>query len=163
MWYLGTMPPNDTPPTDGPLLAERYRLGEALRPSPYSATYRAWDERLRVWRVAKVLLPEWAEREGVRERFEHCAQVMALKPHPHVVKVVESGSSDGLPYLVMEWTAGGTLMHWLQRHGRYASRGTLARQEDHFWQRSVEKLGKGVAAPGLRPSWQFKVACCRCP
>ena len=35
-----------------------------------AGVYRAYDERLRVWRAAKVLFPEFAGKRKIRKRFE---------------------------------------------------------------------------------------------
>ncbi len=79
--------------------------------------YRAWDDRLRVWRAAKVLLPEFARKKKLRKRFEREAHTMARLEHPNLVRVVDVGTSGSLPFIVMELVPCGTLMQWVDRNG----------------------------------------------
>ena len=79
--------------------------------------YRAWDDRLRVWRAAKVLLPEFARKKKLRRRFEREAHTMARLEHPNLVRVVDVGTSGSLPFIVMELVPCGTLMQWVDRNG----------------------------------------------
>jgi len=82
-----------------------------------AGVYRAWDERLRVWRAAKVLLPEFARKKKLRQRFEREAHTMARLEHPNLVRVVDVGTSGRLPFIVMELVPSGTLMQWVERNG----------------------------------------------
>ena len=82
-----------------------------------AGVYRAWDERLRVWRAAKVLLPEFARKKKLRQRFEREAHTMARLEHANLVRVVDVGTSGKLPFIVMELVPSGTLMQWVERNG----------------------------------------------
>ncbi len=82
-----------------------------------AGVYRAYDERLRVWRAAKVLFPEFAGKRKIRKRFEREAHTMARLEHPNLVRVVDVGHSGALPFIVMELVPCGTLMQWVDRHG----------------------------------------------
>ena len=82
-----------------------------------AGVYRAWDERLRVWRAAKVLLPEFARKKKLRVRFEREAHTMARLEHRNLVRVVDVGNRGQLPFIVMELVPCGTLMQWLERNG----------------------------------------------
>ncbi|MEQ1506264.1 MAG: serine/threonine-protein kinase, partial [Myxococcota bacterium] len=105
-------------PPDAPSLAEgRYVLLSRIGEGGMAAVYRAFDTKLRVWRAVKVLVPAYAKRRSVRERFESEAQTMALLEQPNLVRVFDVGSMDGLPFLVMEYVGGGTLDLWVDRHG----------------------------------------------
>ncbi len=82
-----------------------------------AGVYRAWDSELLVWRAVKVLLPEYAKREGLRQRFEREAAAMALLEHPHVIRVYDVVTDEALPYMVMELAEGGNLVGWLKCYG----------------------------------------------
>ena len=107
----------DLAPDDGPLLSERYRLVSRIGEGGMAGVYRAYDERLRVWRAAKVLFPDYARKKKVRRRFEREAHTMARLEHPNLVRVVDVGHSGKLPYIVMELVGCGTLMQWVEVHG----------------------------------------------
>lgn len=79
--------------------------------------YRAYDHRLRRWRAVKLLLPDFAQRAGVRRRFEAEAQALALLEHPHVVRIYDVGGSERDSYLVMELCEAGSVEDWLEHHG----------------------------------------------
>jgi serine/threonine-protein kinase len=71
-----------------------------------------WSARdLRLGRdvAVKLLSPQMAAPEGVRERFEAEARSAARLNHPNVVSVYDTGEHDGVPYLVMELLPGKTL------------------------------------------------------
>ncbi|WP_084956678.1 serine/threonine-protein kinase [Thermoactinospora rubra] len=89
------------------LLAGRYRLDELIAQGPDCEVWRAHD-RQADWTVAVKLLR--AEADAVtRGRFTRRAQALAGVLHPNVVTVLDVGEHDGVPYLVMEHLAGGTL------------------------------------------------------
>jgi serine/threonine protein kinase len=84
--------------------------------------YRAWDQRLQVWRAIKILEPEYAMRRKLRARFESEAHAMARMEHRNIVKVYDIGSDGDIAYLVMELAEGGTPIEWLERHGAMPAR-----------------------------------------
>ncbi len=59
--------------------------------------------------AVKVLSLEGRSAPSARARAIREAMLMASLRHPNVVQVYRSGEAGGLPYLVMEWVAGGTL------------------------------------------------------
>src|SRR5262245_60309740 len=57
-----------------------------------------------------------------RTRFEREAKAAAQLPSPHIVKIVDYGVDDEVPYIVMELLAGEDLRTRLQREGRLTLR-----------------------------------------
>jgi WD40 repeat protein len=53
------------------------------------------------------LSPEMAEK--TLKRFEREAKEVARLTHPNIVKVMDYGEYEGIPYLVMPYLSGGTL------------------------------------------------------
>jgi len=99
-------------------LAEgRYLLVEQLGEGGMATVYRAFDQRLQVWRAVKILLPDYAGKKKIRKRFEAEAQTMALLEHPNIVRVYDVGSEGNCAYIVMELLLGGCLVDWLEAHG----------------------------------------------
>jgi len=84
--------------------------------------YQARDTALNRLVAAKVLAGSWQISADDRARAEREALLMARLDHPGIVRILAAGSTDGLPYLVMEWVAGETL--WSR-----AKRGTLPSRE----------------------------------
>jgi serine/threonine-protein kinase len=73
--------------------------------------YLAGDEELGRPVAVKVLAPNVADDDMVRRRFLREARNAARLSHPNVVQVFDAGTSeDGLPFIVMEYVPGGTLV-----------------------------------------------------
>jgi serine/threonine-protein kinase len=66
----------------------------------------------------KVLAPQFAEDDGFVQRFRREAQAAARIGHPHIVSVFDTGSDDGVHYIVMEYVEGRTLADFLSGGGR---------------------------------------------
>ena len=56
----------------------------------------------------KLLAPQFAEDDGFVQRFRREAQAAAHRA-PHIVSVFDTGSDDGVHYIVMEYVEGRTL------------------------------------------------------
>ena len=66
----------------------------------------------------KMLAPQFADDDGFVKRFRREAQAAASISHPHIVSVFDTGSDDGLHYIVMEYVEGKTLAEYLVGGGR---------------------------------------------
>jgi serine/threonine-protein kinase len=112
-------------PSERPLAA---RLAEALG-SAYTiegeigrggmgVVYRARDERLQRRVAIKVLPPEFAFQQDIRERFTREAQTAARLSHPHIVPIHSVGEGEGLVYFVMGYVDGESVAARIRRRGR---------------------------------------------
>jgi beta-lactam-binding protein with PASTA domain/predicted Ser/Thr protein kinase len=68
--------------------------------------------------AVKVLAPQFADDDGFVQRFRREAQAAASIGHPHIVSVFDTGSDDGVHYIVMEYVEGRTLAEFLAGGGR---------------------------------------------
>ena len=93
----------------GTLIAGRYRIDALLGRGGMAEVYEGYDDRLQRPVAVKVLRPDMAAREDVRNRFEFEARHAARLSHPNVVGVYDTGEDDGMPFLVMELLPGETL------------------------------------------------------
>lgn len=100
----------------------RYLLVKQLGEGGMAAVYRAYDQRLQVWRAVKILSAEYANKPKLRQRFEAEAQTMALLEHKHIVRVYDVGSDGQYAYIIMELVEGGSLVDWLEAHGEMPPR-----------------------------------------
>jgi serine/threonine protein kinase len=114
-----------TDPSAKPLPA---RLAEALG-SAYTiegeigrggmgVVYRARDERLQRRVAIKVLPPELAFQEDIRQRFTREAQTAARLSHPHIVPIHSVGDGQGLVYFVMGYVDGESVAARIRRRGQ---------------------------------------------
>jgi hypothetical protein len=87
----------------------RYHVLEKLGEGGMAAVYRAFDTRLDREVALKVIQPLRQESPEFLKRFEREAKALAQLVHPNIVSIHDYGEHEGTPYLVMEYTPGGTL------------------------------------------------------
>ena len=105
-------------PTAGPgMQLNRWRVERELGQGGMSIVYLAHDAKHDRRVALKVLRPELTISVGV-ERFLREIQITASLAHPHILPLIDSGTSDGLLYLVMPYVAGESLRARLQREPR---------------------------------------------
>ena len=101
----------------GRVLAGRYRLLGAIGSGASGRVYVADDVRLRRRVAVKVLHAALAEDAGFLRRFRTEAQLAASLHHPNVMAVYDWGE-DGVPFMVLELLAGGSLRGMLDHGNR---------------------------------------------
>lgn len=91
-------------------------LGKGGMGAVYSATNQAIGRRVAI----KVLVPDLAEREDVKKRFELEARAAAVINHPGIVDVLDMGeTAEGEPFIVMEYLEGATLKAVYKKRGMF--------------------------------------------
>jgi eukaryotic-like serine/threonine-protein kinase len=90
------------------VLDGRYTLEALVGRGGMADVYRATDQLLRRT-VAVKLLRDVSASESDRRRFAAEAQTLAQLNHPGLVTVLDAGSADDRPYLVMELIDGPSL------------------------------------------------------
>lgn len=105
-------------PKPGRLIADKYQLdamiGEGAMGTVWAATHVNLNQRVAV----KLILPELADSESIRARFEAEAKAAAALRSRFVVQVYDSGiNEEGVPYLVMEYLQGESLEALVDRSG----------------------------------------------
>jgi tetratricopeptide (TPR) repeat protein len=100
---------------DSPLRAiGRFRIRRELGRGGFGVVYLAHDPVLDREVAVKVPHPGGLDPEaGHRLAVE--AQAAARLGHPNIVPVHESGTADGVPYVVSDYCPGISLADWLQR------------------------------------------------
>jgi eukaryotic-like serine/threonine-protein kinase len=89
------------------------RLGEGGMAKVFAGTDRLLGRKVAV----KVLSSQYAQDKTFVERFRREAQAAAGLNHPNVVSVFDTGSDDGVHYIVMEHVEGRTLAHIIGEEG----------------------------------------------
>ncbi|HEY4158893.1 MAG TPA: protein kinase, partial [Polyangiaceae bacterium] len=107
-----------TDPLIGATIAGRYQiegiLGEGGMATVYAARHRLVDRPCAV----KVMNPQLARNEVIRERFRREAKAAQKLAHPNIIEIFDQGENpDGSVYLVMELLRGETLADVLE-HGK---------------------------------------------
>ncbi|MEX0952870.1 MAG: protein kinase [Nitriliruptoraceae bacterium] len=98
-------------------LADRYQLLEPIASGGAAVVWRAYDENLARPVAVKLLHPHHANDPTVVERFERESRAAARLNHPNTVRIYDTGSEDGLVYLVMEFVDGPSLRELIRASG----------------------------------------------
>jgi serine/threonine-protein kinase len=91
------------------LAGGRYQIDAKLGEGGMGVVYRAWDRNLNTHVVIKIPRPQVLSDELSMRRFTQEIRSLVQLAHPHVVKVVDVGDLNGLPFAVMAYLSGGSL------------------------------------------------------
>jgi eukaryotic-like serine/threonine-protein kinase len=95
---------------------ENYEVMERLGQGGMGVVLKAFDRDLKRWVAIKVLAPDLASDQVARQRFAREAQAAAAVRHEHVITIHAVSEVHGVPFLVMEYIAGGSLQDYLDGH-----------------------------------------------
>ena len=98
-------------------LGDAYTIEGEIGRGGMGVVYRARDERLQRRVAIKVLPPELAFQQDIRERFTREAQTAARLSHPHIVPIHSVGEGQGLVYFVMGYVDGESVAARIRRKG----------------------------------------------
>jgi WD40 repeat protein/serine/threonine protein kinase len=119
---------------------EHYEVCERIGQGGMGIVLKASEPALKRWVAIKVLAPDLAGDLVARQRFSREAQAAAAVRHENVITIHAVSETKGLPFLVMEYVAGGSLQDYLNLQG------------PPDW-RDIARLGAEVAA-GLTAAHQ---------
>jgi serine/threonine-protein kinase len=141
-------------PQPGALVAEKFRITRVLGMGGMGVVYQAHHELLNQDVALKLLLPQVAKDRDAVARFIHEGRATARLRSPHVVRVMDVGMVDGVPFLAMELLAGRDLGALLETRGRFMIQETV----DHLLE-AMEGLSHahavGIVHRDLKPSNLF--------
>ena len=89
----------------------RYHIVEQLGQGGMASVFKAYDTSLERHVAVKIIRTDvvgGSENEFLL-RFRREAKALAQLDHPFILKVLDFGEQDGIPYLVMPFVSGGTL------------------------------------------------------
>jgi len=98
-------------------LGDAYTIEGEIGRGGMGVVYRARDERLQRRVAIKVLPPELAFQQDIRQRFTREAQTAARLSHPHIVPIHSVGEGQGLVYFVMGYVDGESVAARIRRRG----------------------------------------------
>src|SRR5205814_40404 len=106
-------------PSEGELIAGKYRVERALARGGMGAVYLARHVELDQLVAVKLMLPEAAQNPEAVTRFMREARAAVKIKSDHVVRVTDVGTLEsGLPYMAMEYLEGSDLREILNERGR---------------------------------------------
>jgi serine/threonine protein kinase len=93
-------------PRVGEVFHQKYRVDGVLGVGGMAAVFAATHLTLRERVAIKMLLPEWAGRADLAERFLNEGRAAAKIRSEHVVRVLDVDEAGGRPYMVLEYLDG---------------------------------------------------------
>src|SRR6185437_4727082 len=110
-------PPLRGDPLLGMIVADRYRIVEAIGRGGMGVVYKVQHVRIGKLLAMKVLAGEMSHHPEVVRRFKREALAVSKLQSPNTVQVFDFGVSEGLTYLVMELVSGNNLGSILRAEG----------------------------------------------
>ncbi|MBX9685857.1 MAG: serine/threonine protein kinase [Candidatus Obscuribacterales bacterium] len=102
----------------GTVLSERYELQKLLGHGGMGAVYKARHLLMDRTVAIKMLLPEMAEDDSMRERFLREAKTAGKVNHPNIVQLIDYGEGpEGEAYIVIEFLDGIGLDQLIREQG----------------------------------------------
>lgn len=101
------------------IIDDRYKIIESLGEGGMAVVYKAHDLITDRDVAVKMMRPETAANKINLNRFEREARAAASLNHPNIVKVVNVGTYNGLPYMVNEFVNGQNLRQILDIRGKF--------------------------------------------
>lgn len=99
----------------GATIDGKYRVVRRVASGGMGAVYEVVHERIRRRLAMKLILPELATNQEVIQRFELEARAASAIGHENIVEITDMGTTtDGLPFLVMEFLEGHDLSTLLE-------------------------------------------------
>jgi serine/threonine protein kinase len=95
-----------------------YRIERQIGRGGMGVVYLAEQLRLRRYVALKLIVPELAEDDEFRRRFERESQMAASLDHPNVIPVYEAGEADGALFISMRYVEGYDLRAIIKAGGR---------------------------------------------
>lgn len=121
---------------------ERYKILSELGHGGMAVVYRATDTMLDRNVAVKMILTETTNRDKTQKllrRFNREAKTLAGLSHPNIVKVLDYGEHENMPYIVMEYISGGALRKKLGRPIPYAEAAAMLAPIAHALQHAHRK------------------------
>lgn len=104
-----------------------YRLVRLIGEGGFGEVYLAENPLIKRRAAVKVLLPELARSPEVVGRFLNEARAASAIRHPNIVEVLDAGAtSEGAPYILMEYLEGEPLQRRFAERGRLGVQQTMA-------------------------------------
>jgi serine/threonine protein kinase len=96
------------------LAGGRYRVAALLGEGGMGSVFRAHDAHLNAEVVIKVPKPGLLADPNFAPRFGREVRSLVRLAHAHVVRILDVGEHEGLPFAVMQFLAGGSLRQRLE-------------------------------------------------
>jgi serine/threonine-protein kinase len=111
-------PVSDAPALEGRLIGGKYRVQRLIGTGGMGTVWEGAHETLATRVAIKFIRPQFAEQPEARARFQIEARAAAKLKTKHAVHVYDYGvTTEGLPYIVMEYLEGESLSEAIIERG----------------------------------------------
>ncbi|UCF61633.1 MAG: protein kinase, partial [Anaerolineaceae bacterium] len=86
-----------------------YQILEQIGEGGMATVYKAYQPSLDRYVAVKILPRHLSLEPGFSKRFNREARAVAQLEHPHILPIYDSGTEEGLSYIVMRYIDAGTL------------------------------------------------------
>jgi serine/threonine-protein kinase len=92
-------------------ISGRYKVLGRVGQGSMGHIFSAYDRNLQTDVVLKVPVSQEAadDDQGFRDRFSREVRSLVTLSHPHIVKIIDVGEFESLPFVVMQYLTGGSL------------------------------------------------------
>nr|WP_162990914.1 Stk1 family PASTA domain-containing Ser/Thr kinase [Maliibacterium massiliense] len=97
----------------GRIIGSRYEILNKVGSGGMADVYRARDNRTRGVVAIKIMHADLMSDSEFVRRFAREAQAQSMLDHPNIVRTLDYGQDDGMPYIVMEYVRGITLKEFI--------------------------------------------------
>jgi serine/threonine protein kinase len=97
----------------------KYQIIEPLGEGGMATVYKAYDPTLERYVAIKIIRAANQIDSDFLIRFQREARALAKLDHPYILKVLDYGEDNGVPYLVMPYVAHGTLKQYTRSRLNY--------------------------------------------
>ena len=97
----------------------KYQIIEPLGEGGMATVYKAFDPGLERYVAIKIIRAINQIDSDFLIRFQREARALAKLDHPYILKVLDYGEENGIPYLVMPYVAHGTLKQYIHKRFGY--------------------------------------------
>lgn len=102
-----------------------YKLYAKLGQGAMGTVYKARQVRMDRWVAIKILQPELAANQLIKDRFLAESRASARLNHPNVITGIDAGEIPGLCFFAMEYVEGKTLRELVKERGPMDERQAL--------------------------------------
>jgi serine/threonine protein kinase len=153
----------------GKVIRDTYRIYDEIGRGSVATVYLAKDlQRNRVVAL-KIMHPELAEESQFVRRFQREAKLLSKLDSPHIIKLLDYGSDEGMDFVVLEYMEGRTLSAILEEEGalevewalslaRQVGQGLAHADEAGIVHRDIRPANIMVAPSGLVKIMDFGIA-----
>jgi hypothetical protein len=94
-----------------------YRIKKKIGEGSFGLIYLVQHQQKRDYVALKVMKPEIAAQEEMRQRFLHEIAVAHKLRHPHIVRLIDYGSAGWTFYFTMDYCEAGSLWDLIKQRG----------------------------------------------